>query len=82
RKNTHDPFRRFIVRIVNHDHPVTQGLKDFETTDELYICLEGDRPVDLLATARSVKTGKDHPMAFALMYGQGRVFHTPLGLPT
>ena len=79
RKNTHDPFRRFTVRIVNHDHPITRGLKDFETSDELYICLEGERPVDLLATARSIRTGQDHPMAFAFTYGRGRVFHTPLG---
>jgi uncharacterized protein len=29
--------------------------------------------------ARSKMTGKDHPMAFVLEYGKGRVFHTPLG---
>ncbi|HID23440.1 MAG TPA: ThuA domain-containing protein [Planctomycetaceae bacterium] len=79
RKNTHDPYRRFTVRIVAPDHAITRGMKDFQTTDELYICLEGERPVDLLATARSITTGKDHPMAFAFTYGQGRVFHTPLG---
>lgn len=79
KKRSHDPFGPFTVKIVDHQHPVTKGLDDFQTHDELYICLEGDRPVDLLATARSVVTGKDHPMAFAFEFGQGRVFHTPLG---
>ena len=39
----------------------------------------GETPVHLLAKARSRKTNSDHPMAFTLTYGKGRVFHTPLG---
>ena len=54
-------------------------MRDFRADDELYICLMGDRPVDLLATAHSKLSGKDEPMAFAFEYGKGRVFHTPLG---
>ena len=34
---------------------------------------------EVLATAHSKVTGKDHPMAFVFEYGKGRVFHTPLG---
>ena len=45
----------------------------------LYICLMGDRPIELLATARSKITKRDHPMAFVHNYGKGRVFLTPLG---
>ncbi|HNT87648.1 MAG TPA: ThuA domain-containing protein, partial [Candidatus Hydrogenedentes bacterium] len=75
----HDPFGAFRVEIVNKEHPVTAGLESFETTDELYTCLAGDRPIELLATARSVVDGKDYPMAFAFTYGAGRVFHSPLG---
>lgn len=78
-KNTHDPRGPFTVRITDPNHPVTRGLQDFQADDELYFCLVGQRPVELLATARSKKTGKDHPMAFVLRYGGGRVFHTPLG---
>jgi type 1 glutamine amidotransferase len=78
-KNTHDPRGPFTIRITNFDHVITRGMGDFQTDDELYIGLVGERPVQLLATARSKLTGKDHPMAFAFAYGNGRVFHTPLG---
>ncbi|MGQ9576055.1 MAG: ThuA domain-containing protein [Thermoguttaceae bacterium] len=79
RKTGHDPRGPFVVKIAEPDHPVTQGLKDFQTDDELYTCLVGQRQIRILATARSKLTGKDHPMAFVFQYGKGRVFHTPLG---
>ncbi len=75
----HDPHGKFTVKIVNKEHPITRGLKPFETVDELYTCLAGDRPIELLATARSKVDGKDYPMAFVFSYGKGRVFHSPLG---
>jgi type 1 glutamine amidotransferase len=79
RKTTHDPRGPFTVKIVNREHPITRGMKDFQADDELYFCLVGERPVELLAVARSKVTGTDQPMAFAFEYGKGRVFHTPLG---
>lgn len=75
----HDPRGPFMVKIVQPQHPITQGMKDFEADDELYTCLAGDRPVEVLATARSRVTGKDYLMAFVFQYGKGRVFHTTLG---
>lgn len=75
----HDPHGAFRVDIVKDDHPITKGMASFETTDELYTCLAGDRPVEMLATARSKVDGKDYPMAFVFPYGKGRVFHCPLG---
>ena len=54
-------------------------MKELQADDELYFCLEGDREVEVLATAHSKVTGKDHPMAFVFQYGKGRVFHSPLG---
>lgn len=75
----HDPFGTFRVEITDVKHPITKGLQSFETTDELYTCLAGDRPIEVLATARSKVDGKDYPMAFAFTYGAGRVFHSPLG---
>ena len=79
RKTTHDPRGPFTVKIVEPQHPITQEMQEFQADDELYTCLVGDRPVEVLATARSKVTGKDHPMAFVFEYGKGRVFHTPLG---
>ena len=75
----HDPFGVFRVEIANKEHPITKGMQPFETTDELYTCLAGDRPIDVLATSRSKVDEKDYPMAFAFSYGKGRVFHSPLG---
>jgi type 1 glutamine amidotransferase len=79
KKTTHDPRGPFTVRIIKPDHPITRGLSDFPADDELYFCLTGDHPIEILATARSKVTKKDHPMAFVSLYGKGRVFHTPLG---
>lgn len=78
-KNTHDPRGPFTVRLVRTDHPITRGLSDLTTDDELYTGLTGTTPIDLLAVAKSRVTGKEQPMAFTLTYGRGRVFHTPLG---
>ncbi len=75
----HDPRRKFDINIVNKEHPITRGMEDFQADDELYFCVTGDRPVDVLATSRSIVTGKDHAMVFVFPYGKGRVFHTPLG---
>jgi len=75
----HDPQGPFRVDITATDHPITRGMKSFETEDELYTCLTGDRPVKLLATAKSKVDGKDYPMAFVFEYGKGRVFHSALG---
>lgn len=75
----HDVRAPFTVRIVNREHPVTRGMQDFEADDELFFDFTGDRPIEILASARSVKLGTDQPMAFVLQYGRGRVFQTPLG---
>lgn len=75
----HDPHGAFRVDMVDSNHPITRGFPAFEVTDELYTCLAGDPPVTLLATAVSKVDQKTYPMAFVLSYGQGRVFHSPLG---
>ncbi|MGB9689330.1 ThuA domain-containing protein [Thermogutta sp.] len=75
----HDPYGSFKVRIVDSEHPITRGLQDFDTVDELYTCLTGDLPIHVLAVARSKVDGKDYPMAFVLRVGKGRVFHCVLG---
>jgi type 1 glutamine amidotransferase len=78
-KPQHDPRGPFTVRVLDKTHPITRGLNDFETEDELYTCLTGDAPIHLLAEATSKVDKKDHPMALVREYGKGRVFLTTLG---
>jgi len=75
----HDPRGPFQVQIVDLSHPITKGLSDFETDDELYTCLVGEAPIHLLAQAKSAVDKQEHPMAFVREYGKGRVFLTTLG---
>lgn len=75
----HDKRGPFRVEIVDPNHPITRGLASFETDDELYTCLDGDTPIQVLAMATSKVDKKDYPMAFVLNVGKGRVFHSPLG---
>jgi type 1 glutamine amidotransferase len=76
----HDPRGPFTVKIADPNSPITRGMKDFETDDELYYDFkDGDRPIHVLATAHSKVLDKDSPMAITVDYGKGRVFNTPLG---
>jgi len=75
----HDPHGTFTVRITDGKHPITAGMKDFQTLDELYTCLDGKTPIQVLAMATSKVDKKDYPMAFVLTAGKGKVFHCPLG---
>ena len=78
-KPQHDAYGKFLVEIADQDHPITKGIADFETTDELYTCLTGDAPIHLLAHSKSKVDQKYHPQAFVRDYGKGRVFLTTLG---
>ncbi|NQT51839.1 ThuA domain-containing protein [bacterium] len=75
----HDPHGTFRVDMTDVKHPITAGMKPFETLDELYTCLDGKTPITVLAKATSKVDKKDYPMAFVLQYGKGRVFHCVLG---
>lgn len=75
----HDPHGLFKVAITQPEHPIMQGMQPFETEDELYTCLDGKVPIEVLATATSKVDHKDYPMAFALNVGKGHVFHSLLG---
>ncbi len=83
--SNHGDFHQFLVRIVDHDHPITRGLADFMQWDELYhnlIHMHGV-PYHVLASAYSSPdqhgTGRDEPMMLVTQYGDGRVFHMVLG---
>ena len=78
-KSGHGPRSPFKARIANKDHPITQGLTDFEADDELYAKLLGDAPITVLVEADSDWSKKTEPLAFTVEYGKGRVFHETFG---
>ena len=75
----HDPHGEFTVRVRDAGHPVVQGMKDFQTTDELYTCLDGTTPIHVLCDAVSKVDGKEYPIAFTVDTPGLRVFHSVLG---
>ncbi len=78
-KRQHDPYGPFHVEFVNPRHPIAVGMNGFDTQDELYTCLVGSHPIEVVAQAKSALDGKYYPMAFVSNYGKGRTFHCTLG---
>ena len=82
----HGRFHPFDVEVTDRDHPVTRDLADFvDHPDELYHGLVNVRGTShrVLATAFSSEesggSGESEPMIMVGVFGDGRVFHTPLG---
>ena len=75
----HGPRSVFEVHVTGKDHPITKGLENFKVDDELYAKLQGDTPIEVLATADSDWSKRTEPLVFVLNYGQGRVFHHCFG---
>ena len=78
----HGPYGAFLVNIKDREHPVTKGLEDFQTEDELYAKLTGDAEIEVLASAYSEWSQKVEPIVFAKRYGKGRVIQNVLGHDT
>ncbi len=82
----HGAQHPFLVTTRNSKHPITKGMPGqwLHEKDELYDMLRGPAEnMTVLATAFASKerggTGRHEPMIFTIDYGQGRVFHTPMG---
>ncbi len=75
----HGPYGEFTVEIKNSEHPITKGIEDFKTEDELYAKLSGDEEIQVLASAYSEWSEQVEPLVFVKRYGKGRVVHNVLG---
>ena len=82
RGGSHGPQAPFAIQIRVADHPVTKGMPAtwMHANDELYDSLRGPaEKMEVLATAYSTKSKRHEPMMMTIRYGEGRVFHTPMG---
>jgi type 1 glutamine amidotransferase/HEAT repeat protein len=81
----HGTYHTFKVEIEDKDHPITHGMPDFYTTDELYhnmVQMVGGK-LNVAARAFSAKeergTGKYEPVVVWTQVGKGRGVNTVLG---
>jgi RNase P/RNase MRP subunit p29 len=81
----HPPLRPFKVRVVNSNHPITQGIRDFMVNDEQhYVEYDKDRKYVLLE-AENIdgltfqNLGAKSIAGWAYDYGRGRVVFTSPG---
>jgi type 1 glutamine amidotransferase len=78
-ESAHDPYGPFRVALGLTRHEITEGLRPFDTVDELYVKQAGESPIEPLVLARSALTGRDEPLAWAYDVAPARVFQTLLG---
>ena len=89
----HPPIRPFKVKIVNRNHPITNGVNDFVVTDEQHFVVYDKDPKYVLAvsvnedgltyTDQTGKTSNTCESVWAYDYGKGRVcFMAPGHLTT
>ncbi|MBC20583.1 MAG: trehalose utilization [Planctomycetaceae bacterium] len=83
---SHGPQHAFPIVVRDRQHPITRGMPKtwMHARDELYDYLRGPAEnMQVLATAYSAKeqggSGNHVPMLITVRYGDGRVFHTPMG---
>jgi type 1 glutamine amidotransferase len=72
----------FTITVRDGEHPITRGMPAewLHNNDELYDNMRGPiENVHVLATAYSRGTMTHEPMIWTVSYGEGRVFHTPMG---
>lgn len=69
----------FEAKVVNKEHPITAGLENFKTDDELYSKLQGSGEINVLVNADSDWSKNTEPLLFTLNYGKGRTVHNAFG---
>ena len=74
---THSPYHEFQVNVVDTQHPITKGMKDFKVSDELYILDREPKDAQILMTA--FWENKNQPMLYVKKYGEGKVIYNAMG---
>jgi type 1 glutamine amidotransferase len=80
----HTEFRPYTMKIVNHDHPITQGINDFVVTEEQHFLIYDKDPKNVLirsvneegkeySTPKYGNQGSTCEACWAFDYGKGRV---------
>ncbi|MBI1313629.1 ThuA domain-containing protein [bacterium] len=82
----HGSQHPFAIVVRDPSHPITKGMPRewMHAKDELYDKLRGPAAnMEILATAYASPefggTGRHEPMLMTIRYGEGRIFHTPMG---
>jgi type 1 glutamine amidotransferase len=73
----HPEYGPAHVEVVDHRHPITAGLADFDLDDERYTELRVSPAVHVLA--RHTLDGVAHPLVWTHEYGTARVVYDALG---
>jgi type 1 glutamine amidotransferase len=76
-QSSHPPGHEFKVEFADKTHPITSGLEDFKTFDELYTGLNEPKHSQVLLRTRY--QGKDRPLAWAGRYEGSKVACSALG---
>jgi hypothetical protein len=81
----HPPIRPFKVKILNRDHPITQGVNDFIVTDEQHFVKYEKDPNGIFMQSVNEdgltwkNLGTSSPAGWALDYGKGRICYLAPG---
>jgi hypothetical protein len=85
----HPPLRPFKVRVVNKNHPVTEGVNDFMVNDEQHYVIYDKDLKDIILRAENIdglayrnlagQVGTESISGWAYEYGRGRVVFTAVG---
>ena len=81
----HPALRPFKVKVVNHGHPLTQGIEDFMVNDEQHYVTYDKDPGNILLRSENIdglnyeSYGSTAISGWAHDYGKGRVVFTAVG---
>ncbi len=78
---SHESYSDFAVRVVERDHPLTEGVPaSFTIADELYrFEPDAGAPSQVLAIGKSLTSGAEYPVVWTRSHGQGRIVGLTLG---